>query len=393
MRCERLRLVTYLFSINFWSKSNDISPTELASAGFFYFGNNKVICAFCRVVIGDNAMEKHKQLNPSCHFVNGNEWSNKSFEHDSELTYDYNTSKHPAHQQYINTFARTQTFSLSNWKSTAVHSTELVNAGFFYTNFAECVKCFHCGGVLQNFLTGDDPVEMHAKLYPECHFMINTYGAMYIEFALFKNYVIALREQLTIPLEFTRADITNMKMFQYENFLNLKKSVNRLVIGFNKITDLDKRFFVQQYLRNFLFLTDCQELFQCMICIGLLPKADTTTTIEATETIEISSPLSFFENWQKSELGFSSNNANFRLPILKRVPNAIGIFSLKDNLFESESNVVNFFNCALCCDNKIELAFVPCGHLFSCRKCFKRLKNCPVCRCSIANKMRVYFPN
>ena len=53
MRYERLRLITYLLYGHKWPKMDTISPAELAKAGFFYFHDDSVQCAFCRGVIRD----------------------------------------------------------------------------------------------------------------------------------------------------------------------------------------------------------------------------------------------------------------------------------------------------------------------------------------------------
>lgn len=47
--------------------------------------------------------------------------------------------------------------------------------------------------------------------------------------------------------------------------------------------------------------------------------------------------------------------------------------------------------CILCCEERVSIVFLPCGHLVSCAQCSPALKNCPVCRESIKGTVRVSF--
>lgn len=41
-------------------------------------------------------------------------------------------------------------------------------------------------------------------------------------------------------------------------------------------------------------------------------------------------------------------------------------------------------------ENKIECAFVECGHMLACRSCASKLKSCPVCRSEIQQVLKLY---
>ncbi|XP_063241891.1 E3 ubiquitin-protein ligase LRSAM1-like isoform X2 [Bacillus rossius redtenbacheri] len=45
--------------------------------------------------------------------------------------------------------------------------------------------------------------------------------------------------------------------------------------------------------------------------------------------------------------------------------------------------------CAICMDSLCEVIFVPCGHMCCCTKCSEVLQQCPLCRTSIDQKVRV----
>ncbi|CAF4318520.1 unnamed protein product, partial [Rotaria sp. Silwood2] len=46
--------------------------------------------------------------------------------------------------------------------------------------------------------------------------------------------------------------------------------------------------------------------------------------------------------------------------------------------------------CKVCLDANIDCVFLNCGHLCSCIYCGKQLSECPLCRCAIANVIRVF---
>ncbi|XP_066531930.1 E3 ubiquitin-protein ligase MYLIP-A [Hoplias malabaricus] len=48
--------------------------------------------------------------------------------------------------------------------------------------------------------------------------------------------------------------------------------------------------------------------------------------------------------------------------------------------------------CMLCCEDEIDAAFCPCGHMVCCQNCAKQLQSCPVCRSGVDHVQHVYLP-
>ncbi|XP_054620221.1 E3 ubiquitin-protein ligase MYLIP-A isoform X2 [Dunckerocampus dactyliophorus] len=48
--------------------------------------------------------------------------------------------------------------------------------------------------------------------------------------------------------------------------------------------------------------------------------------------------------------------------------------------------------CMLCCEEQIDAAFCPCGHLVCCQTCATQLQLCPVCRSEVEHVQHVYLP-
>ncbi|XP_056617958.1 E3 ubiquitin-protein ligase MYLIP-B [Triplophysa dalaica] len=48
--------------------------------------------------------------------------------------------------------------------------------------------------------------------------------------------------------------------------------------------------------------------------------------------------------------------------------------------------------CAMCCQQEINAAFCPCGHMFCCYNCAGQLQYCPVCRSEVDRVQHIYLP-
>jgi len=47
--------------------------------------------------------------------------------------------------------------------------------------------------------------------------------------------------------------------------------------------------------------------------------------------------------------------------------------------------------CKICMDNRVEVVFLPCGHLVSCTRCATAISNCAVCRQPIKAYVKTYL--
>ncbi|XP_064883461.1 E3 ubiquitin-protein ligase MYLIP-B [Oncorhynchus nerka] len=48
--------------------------------------------------------------------------------------------------------------------------------------------------------------------------------------------------------------------------------------------------------------------------------------------------------------------------------------------------------CMLCCEEEMDAAFCPCGHMVCCHNCAVQLEVCPVCRSEVDHVQHVYLP-
>lgn len=58
---------------------------------------------------------------------------------------------------------------------------ELCQAGFFYTEEEDVVRCHYCDGGLRQWEPGDDPWTEHARWFPFCKYIVKIKGLAFIE--------------------------------------------------------------------------------------------------------------------------------------------------------------------------------------------------------------------
>ena len=194
-----------------------VSERSLARAGFYYTGvNDKVKCFCCGLMLdnwkqGDNPIEKHKQLYPSCSFIqnlvsvtslestskNASSPMRNSFTHSLSPTLEHgrsfsgsysNLSPNPINSRAVEDFSplRTNPYSYAMsteearfltyqmWPLTFLSPSELARAGFYYIGPGDRVACFACGGTLNNWEPKDDAMLEHQKHFPSCPFLENS---------------------------------------------------------------------------------------------------------------------------------------------------------------------------------------------------------------------------
>ncbi|XP_054448227.1 baculoviral IAP repeat-containing protein 3 [Pteronotus mesoamericanus] len=207
--CELFRMSTY----STFPTGVPVSERSLARAGFYYTGvNDKVKCFCCGLMLdnwkqGDNPIEKHKKLYPSCTFVqklnsgnisgatsqlnlpfsittsthsllpssenigyfSGSYSSFPSSPVNSEANQDISALRSSNHCLMNTENSRLLTFQM--WPLTFLSPTDLAKAGFYYIGPGDRVACFACGGKLSNWEPNDDAMLEHLRHFPKCPFL------------------------------------------------------------------------------------------------------------------------------------------------------------------------------------------------------------------------------
>ncbi|XP_020851853.1 baculoviral IAP repeat-containing protein 2-like isoform X1 [Phascolarctos cinereus] len=211
--CELYRISTFsAFPVNV-----PISERSLARAGFYYTGvNDRVKCFCCGLMLdnwkqGDNAIDKHKQLYPSCDFiqnliaVNNLGFSSQSAFSSSGMNNDtcslspsskqsgyysgsyYSFPLEPVTSRVVEDLSPLNTspychsmsteearfLTYQTWPLTFMSPSDLAKAGFYYIGPGDMVACFACGGKLSNWEPKDDAMSEHRRHFPNCPFLRN----------------------------------------------------------------------------------------------------------------------------------------------------------------------------------------------------------------------------
>lgn len=216
--CELYRMSTFsTFPLN-----TPVSERSLARAGFYYTGvKDKVKCYSCGLMLdnwkkGDSAMDKHRQLYPSCSFVqsvtSGNSlgssfqsafsppaaFGKPSCRHsptqipnlDQVGYFSGSFSSFPQspvtlravddlfhlRPKKFNCAMTTEEVRLNTfqaWPLTFLAPSALAKAGFYYIGPGDKVACFTCGGQLSNWEPKDNAMSEHRRHFPDCRFVVD----------------------------------------------------------------------------------------------------------------------------------------------------------------------------------------------------------------------------
>ncbi|NWV06752.1 XIAP ligase, partial [Ptilonorhynchus violaceus] len=187
-----------------------VSALALARAGFVYTGEgDRVKCFSCHTTIegwvpGDSAVERHKQLAPTCKFITDSAFLENNMDpaaqnyqnrtengssssalpcalDDPDVEADYllrtrqvvdmSDSLYPKNPAMCSEETRLKSFH--NWPLNGqLTAQELANAGFYYTGVGDQVACFCCGGKLKNWEPSDRAWSEHKRHFPKCLFVL-----------------------------------------------------------------------------------------------------------------------------------------------------------------------------------------------------------------------------
>lgn len=209
LSCELYRISTFSkFPVN-----APVSERSLAKAGFYYVGtDDKVKCFNCNLMLdnwkkGDNAVEKHKKLYPSCSFIQNVSPLNLGASEYSAFSppnpQPHSTASEQETGYFSNSFAsmpndlvsaravedmshqrgndnnymyteEARLGTYTEWPLTFLSPSDLAKAGFYYVGPGDKVACFACDGKLNNWEPKDNAMSEHRRHFPNCQFVSNS---------------------------------------------------------------------------------------------------------------------------------------------------------------------------------------------------------------------------
>ncbi|CAC5397778.1 BIRC7_8 [Mytilus coruscus] len=262
------------------------------------------------------------------------------------------TTTRAKYTQYGSYRSRLSTFR--DMRSNIIQSKEiLAHAGFFYTGTGDLVRCFYCGGGLRNWDRSDDPWTEHKRWFPKCDFLNKFSDREQIKS---ENNVSAQYERsLKLPI-YIGQDIgesgENAVTLDLENtnldFIIAAKAV--LHLGYNRSD-----------VRNALEL--CSK--------------ETKTHVTA---LQLLTKILQLKHILVSDSEDSSNGSQTQ--------------ENDDSFIEIERENVDLkekFFCKMCQRTSAEVAFLPCGHLVTCKDCGPAVKYCIVCKTLVKATVKVFM--
>ncbi|XP_076466319.1 E3 ubiquitin-protein ligase XIAP-like [Babylonia areolata] len=76
---------------------------------------------------------------------------------------------------------RLETFDKWMGPSISQSREEIAEAGLYYAGYADCCRCFYCGGGLKSWDPEDRPWVEHARWFPKCPFVLTNKGQVFVQ--------------------------------------------------------------------------------------------------------------------------------------------------------------------------------------------------------------------
>ncbi|XP_059535477.1 E3 ubiquitin-protein ligase XIAP [Myotis daubentonii] len=330
-----------LKSFQNWPDYAHLTPRELASAGLYYTGvDDQVQCFCCGGKLKnwepcDRAWSEHRRHFPNCFFVLGR---NVNIQNESDVLgsdrnfpNSTNSPRNPAMADYE---ARIITFG--TWMY-PVNKEQLARAGFYALGEGDKVKCFQCGGGLTNWKPSEDPWEEHAKWYPGCKYLLEEKGQEYIN-------NIHLTHSLEESVGRTSEKTPSLTKRIDDNIFQSPMIHEAIRMGFS-FRDIKKK--MEEKIQ-----TSGSNYKSLEVLVADLVSAQKDSTEDESSQTSLQKEISAEEQLR---------------------------------LLQEEKL------CKICMDRNIAVAFIPCGHLVTCKQCAEAVDKCPMCYTVITFKQKIFM--
>ena len=394
-----------LKSFKLWPKMAVVKPEILAENGFYFLKtNDEVVCVYCYIILGnwnwtDIVPMRHRAESPKCPFIGnyitGNiprtvsqllqSLSDSPDSHLIPFPNSMHSQKPPYYQatphcQTLVSFESRQKTFRKGWNSDymPISSESLAGAGFFYCDFADCVRCFHCYGGLCNWEGADDPMLEHRK---------NFSGCTYIN--------LMCKEKFRV--EESKMESSNQGF--YVSPANTKQIAQKLdLIELLELFGFEEKFIycgLQKRLAEFGY-----------------PYVNATDALISTVQSIHDISHAKIKRIQKSIFSLKDNKrktATDAMPQDKKLSATSKKFSRKceEDYFhryltektkmeeaEEENKCQKVVprnrveKCKICFEHNFSIILLPCKHMIMCHYCAACVKVCPICRMAISDMIK-----
>ncbi|XP_021361235.1 baculoviral IAP repeat-containing protein 7-B-like isoform X1 [Mizuhopecten yessoensis] len=383
----QLRLNSYLN----WPVSAQVSPQDLCDDGFYYTGlEDRVQCTHCGGILsswepGDNVANEHSTHFPQCPWVISRR-NNPLFrsavvpQHcglinisDSGFTFghpdvplQYQAPTHPAdipgtsrpkYPEYALESNRLTTFK--GWPSQLSQKpAALAKGGLFYLGQGDRCKCFFCGGILYDWDMGDDIWTEHAKWFKDCPWVKLSKGEPFIR---------------QVQLDLEQAQSQGVPM---ENDTDVQSGPNLFQSGAASSSTPNAPTGLPSMSTG---------------SSGMPPLGSTDTQQTAPKTLDVSSSTSKPSASSSSpQAAGPSSSGSSAAQATSTSGSSEGSTDIK-SIIEENQKLKDERTCKICMDEEVSVLFLPCGHMACCASCSVSVKDCPICRADIVQRVKAYW--
>jgi len=311
---------------------------------------------------------------------------------------------------YTDAEARKKTFV--NWTRTQPVS-DMVNAGFFYSGNRDNAICFYCGGNLRNWEDDDIPKNEHARWFPKCQFMINTFGTDFIngvQLGIQSNMltspeVPSSNSQYQSDLEAAlHQSLIETRAEPKTGFNDDKNTTIQSVVGMGySILFVNA---VYTYLEGSNPIISAQSISECILDMeeeNYSKNADRRLKKFDYPSSEIAKAVKQLKQQNANDPHMTTTMvlqeliSNFRtnkeirefveldIQELDLNPNAAALKMQEQSLL-----IKQLRTCIICEENTVNLVFLPCAHKVCCDSCGESITRCPECETHIQGTVKIF---
>ncbi|KAK7107407.1 E3 ubiquitin-protein ligase XIAP-like [Littorina saxatilis] len=234
--------------------------------------------------------------------------------------------------------------SFTNWPAEYSHTPlQLTEAGFFYGGYADCSRCFFCGGGLKSWDPPDNPWVEHARWFPRCAYVRQCQGQDFID-------VVQELNDGRRPISFNE----------------VRETINQRRAGGERIQEPVVDPAITSVLELGLSRETVDAAVQRLQGEGHMLTADRLYDSIQTDGATIAGGETLIPSSSDTETGEASE------------------------LVAENSEMRQQRMCKICLDKESSIVFLPCGHLVSCPECSPALKHCPMCRQRVKGRVRAF---
>ncbi|XP_048239983.1 death-associated inhibitor of apoptosis 1-like isoform X1 [Haliotis rufescens] len=280
-------------------------------------------------------------------------------------TLTFATAVYPHYDDRVKRLSTFKTWPSNHCKKPEV----LVQVGFFFAGYSDCVRCFVCGVGLKTWEEGDDPWVEHVRWRSSCAYILAFRGEQFV-----------LQTLGSLGQKTNTTDIISMDVCQ--RALGMGYSEDTVTRAFHQVkaTHEGGRFPDLAALLEVLLKQQSESE-------GLTVDADASA--RGTRYAEANSGGSRTAN-SSSEESKSSASWNRQTDRI-RCYGETGVAEKRARVKEETQQLKESSMCKICLEDPANIVFLPCGHLVACAVCTPALERCPVCRIHIRGSVRVHL--